>query len=124
LQLFKLVSFGRQQQRGDRPELSKKKFKLLLKSFSFNPTMAAGTIQKFFTDHGEVHYVKEKNGRKHFSFVNPKLDSNHRETIAYFKTFSALANYLPEAQLAAKNFIRLRDSPVSYTHLTLPTKLL
>ena len=72
--------------------------------------MAAGTIQKFFTDHGEVHYVTEKNGRKHFSFVNPKLDSNHRETIAYFKIFSALANYLPEAQLAAKNFIRLRDS--------------
>ena len=72
--------------------------------------MAAGTIQKFFTDHGEVHCVTEKNGQKHFSFLNPKLDSNHRETIAYFKTFSALANYLPEAQLAAKNFIRLRDS--------------
>jgi hypothetical protein len=67
------------------------------------------TIPKFYTDHGEVHYVKGDNGRSQFQFFNPKAVT-HERTTAYMKTFTALANYLPEAQLAAGNFIKLRDN--------------
>ena len=66
-------------------------------------------IPKFYTDHGEVHYVTGDNGRKQFQFFNPKA-ATHERTTAYMKTFTALANYLPEAQLAAGNFIKLRDN--------------
>jgi hypothetical protein len=71
--------------------------------------MADSVIPKFFTDHGEVHYVTGDNGQKQFSFFNPK-STTHERTTAFMKTFTALANYLPEAQLAAGNFIKLRDN--------------
>jgi hypothetical protein len=73
------------------------------------PAMATSGIPKFYTDHGEIHCVTE-NGRKRFLFINPKSVTHHGQTIAFMKTFTALANYLPEAQLAAGNFIRLRES--------------
>jgi hypothetical protein len=66
-------------------------------------------VPKFYTDHGEVHYVTGDNGRRQFQFFNPKA-ATHERTTAYMKTFTALANYLPEAQLAAGNFIKLRDN--------------
>lgn len=63
---------------------------------------------RFYTDHGEVHCVTEK-GRKRFVFFNPKSTKNE-ETVAFIKTFTALANYLPEAQSAASKFLKLKES--------------
>jgi hypothetical protein len=69
--------------------------------------MAAQGNPKFFTEHGEVRCVTE-NGRKRFLFFNPK-SANVQETVAFMKTFTALGNYLPEAQEAARRFLSLRD---------------
>lgn len=57
----------------------------------------------FYTDYGEIRCETVK-GKKRFVFYNPNLPESN-EMVAFMKTFVGVANYLPEAQQVAAQYL-------------------
>ena len=57
----------------------------------------------FYTDYGEIRCETVK-GKKRFVFYNPNLAESN-EMVAFMKTFVGVANYLPEAQQVATQYL-------------------
>jgi hypothetical protein len=57
----------------------------------------------FYTDYGEIRCETVK-GKKRFVFYNPTLPESN-ELVAFMNTFVGIANYLPEAQQVAANYL-------------------
>jgi len=63
----------------------------------------------FYTDYGEIR-CQTVGGKKRFVFYNPDLAESN-EMVAFVKTFVGVANYLPEAQqVAAQYLLRIADA--------------
>jgi hypothetical protein len=69
----------------------------------------------FYTNYGEIRCETVK-GKKRFVFYNPTIPESN-EMVAFVKTFVGIANYLPEAQQIAANYLlqmkAAADSPQS-----------
>ncbi len=57
----------------------------------------------FYTDYGEIRCETVK-GKNRFVFYNPNLAESN-EMVAFMKTFVGVANYLPEAQQVAAQYL-------------------
>ena len=60
----------------------------------------------FYTDYGEIR-CQTVGGKKRFVFYNPNLPESN-EMVAFMKTFVGVANYLPEAQQVAAQYLLQR----------------